>query len=75
MRLRQLFEAPKKTAAFAFGRLIPATSGHELLITHKEDFLRNKENYLKTMVGKLLIVLNQHITNHHHYVIHQRGYQ
>ena len=32
MRLRQLFEAPKKTAAFAFGRLNPATSGHELLI-------------------------------------------
>ncbi len=32
MRLRQLFEAPKKTAAFAFGRLNPATSGHELLV-------------------------------------------
>ena len=32
MRLRQLFEQPSKTAAFAFGRLNPATSGHELLI-------------------------------------------
>ena len=32
MRLRQLFEAPEKTAAFAFGRLNPATNGHELLV-------------------------------------------
>ena len=32
MRLRQLFEAPGKTAAFAFGRLNPATNGHELLV-------------------------------------------
>jgi len=32
MRLRNLFEAPEKTAAFAFGRLNPATNGHELLV-------------------------------------------
>ncbi len=32
MRLRDLFEAPGKTAAFAFGRLNPATNGHELLV-------------------------------------------
>lgn len=32
MRLRQLFEANGKTAAFAFGRLNPATNGHELLV-------------------------------------------
>ena len=32
MRLRQLFESPGKTAAFAFGRLNPATNGHELLV-------------------------------------------
>ena len=46
-----------------------------LSITHKEDFLKNKENFLKIMDGKLLIVLNQLITNHHHYVILQHGYQ
>ena len=32
MKLRNLFEAPEKTAAFAFGRLNPATNGHELLV-------------------------------------------
>lgn len=32
MRLRQFFEDIDKTAAFAFGRLNPATSGHELLV-------------------------------------------
>ena len=36
---------------------------------------KNKENYLKIMDGKLLIVHNLHITNHHHYVILQLGYQ
>jgi hypothetical protein len=36
---------------------------------------KNKENYSKIMVGKLLIALNPHITNHRHYVIHQHGYQ
>ena len=41
----------------------------------KEDCQKNKENFLKIMVGKLLIVPNQHITNHLHYVIHQLGYQ
>ena len=37
MRLRQLFEATDKTAAFAFGRMNPATIGHELLV---EEILR-----------------------------------
>tara|TARA_B100000123_G_C25740440_1_gene433687 strand:- start:3430 stop:4662 length:1233 start_codon:yes stop_codon:yes gene_type:complete len=32
MRLRQFFEDTDKTAAFAFGRLNPATNGHELLV-------------------------------------------
>jgi len=32
LTLRSLFEAPSKTAAFAFGRLNPATNGHELLV-------------------------------------------
>ena len=32
MFLRELFEAPTKTAAFALGRLNPATTGHELLV-------------------------------------------
>lgn len=32
MRLRQLFEAEKKVAAFALGRMNPATIGHELLV-------------------------------------------
>ena len=32
MRLRELFEAPKKRAAFALGRMNPATTGHELLV-------------------------------------------
>jgi len=32
VRLRQLFEANGKTAAFAFGRLNPATIGHERLV-------------------------------------------
>ena len=32
MWLRELFEAPTKTAAFALGRLNPATTGHELLV-------------------------------------------
>jgi hypothetical protein len=32
MRLRHLFEAPTKRAAFALGRLNPATTGHELLV-------------------------------------------
>ena len=32
MRLRQIFEAPVKTAAFAIGRLNPATIGHERLV-------------------------------------------
>jgi len=32
LTLRSLFEAPGKTAAFAFGRLNPATNGHELLV-------------------------------------------
>ena len=36
-------------------------------------FQKNKENYLKIMDGKLLIVHNQHIMNHHHYVILQLG--
>lgn len=32
MFLRELFEAEKKMASFALGRLNPATSGHELLV-------------------------------------------
>ena len=32
MYLRELFEAPNKAAAFALGRLNPATTGHELLV-------------------------------------------
>ena len=32
MFLRELFEAPGKQAAFALGRLNPATTGHELLV-------------------------------------------
>ncbi len=32
MKLRVLFEDKKNTAAFAFGRLNPATNGHELLV-------------------------------------------
>jgi len=32
MLLRELFEAPTKIAAFALGRLNPATTGHELLV-------------------------------------------
>jgi len=32
MRLRQIFEAPGKRAAFALGRLNPATIGHERLV-------------------------------------------
>lgn len=32
MRLRQLFEATEKRAAFAVGRMNPATIGHELLV-------------------------------------------
>ena len=32
MFLRELFEAPNKTASFALGRLNPATTGHELLV-------------------------------------------
>ena len=32
MYLRELFEAPSKQAAFALGRLNPATTGHELLV-------------------------------------------
>lgn len=32
MRLRNLFEAEGKVAAFALGRLNPATTGHELLV-------------------------------------------
>ena len=32
MKLRQFFEAKEKTAVFAFGRLNPATNGHELLV-------------------------------------------
>ena len=32
MRLRQLFEDKNKVAAFALGRLNPATTGHELLV-------------------------------------------
>ena len=32
MFIRELFEAPTKTAAFALGRLNPATTGHELLV-------------------------------------------
>ena len=32
MRLRQIFEAPAKTASFAIGRLNPATIGHERLV-------------------------------------------
>jgi glycine amidinotransferase len=35
----------------------------------------NKENYLKIMDGKLLIVHNQLIMNHLHFVIRQHGYQ
>jgi hypothetical protein len=39
LTLRSLFEAPGKTAAFAFGRLNPATNGHELLVNEivKQD--------------------------------------
>ena len=32
MRLRQLYEAEGKVAAFALGRMNPATNGHELLV-------------------------------------------
>ena len=32
MFVRELFEAPNKTASFALGRLNPATTGHELLV-------------------------------------------
>ena len=32
MHLRQIYEAPNKRAAFALGRLNPATIGHERLV-------------------------------------------
>ena len=32
MKLRQLFEAPGKTAVAAFGRMNPPTIGHEKLV-------------------------------------------
>ena len=34
-----------------------------------ENYLKNKENFLKKMIGKYLMLHNQHIIHHPHYVI------
>lgn len=55
VRLRQIFEAEGKVAAFALGRLNPATTGHELLVNAIKEqpgdhflFLTDREPELPT---------------------------